>query len=117
MQRLTRLTKRQLAVLLALVILTLLVAVPASAESPQAIRIVAIVDFDFMPPTRTIAIGDRIVWRNFGSAPHTVTSSDGLFDSGALNAGQLYTRVFTSAGTYEYLCTIHPSMTASIVVQ
>jgi plastocyanin len=60
--------------------------------------------------------GSSITWINEGSEPHTVTADNGLFDSGVLNPGESYTVWLEGAGTVTYHCTIHPSMTGSIVV-
>jgi len=67
----------------------------------------------YIPQTLQAAVGDSVIWTNTEAAmPHTVTSGtncnpDGLWDSGNLNAGQSYTRVFSSAGQYPYFCNYH----------
>ena len=47
----------------------------------------------------------------------TVTSTDGLFRSGALDQGESFTFKFDKPGIYKYLCSIHPKMTAEIIVK
>jgi hypothetical protein len=42
-------------------------------------------------------------------------SGDG-FDSGTLHQGQGYTHTFQSAGTFSYVCNIHPSMKGTVTV-
>jgi plastocyanin len=55
---------------------------------------------------------------NEDSATHTATSSGNApIDSGNLMNGQSYTVTFTKAGTYKYICSIHPYMNGTIVVQ
>jgi plastocyanin len=49
--------------------------------------------------------------------PHTVTSLDGLFRSGALDQDESFSFKFTKPGTYRYVCTIHPRMTGEVVVR
>jgi plastocyanin len=79
---------------------------------------VSIVDFQFVPPAITIAVGDSIHWTNNGATPHTVTSGtdctfDNDFDSGNLNPGQGfgYKADAEDAGlTKPYFCTYHCSM-------
>ena len=59
----------------------------------------------------------NVQWTN--NAPdtdHTVTSCTGLFDSGPLSPGSVYTRTFNQAGTYDYHCAIHNSMMAVVKV-
>lgn len=77
---------------------------------------VSIFDNGFSPETLTVAAGATVTWTNTGAIPHTVTDSAGGFDSGFLLAGDTYARTFDAAGSFLYLCTIHPEMTASIVV-
>ncbi len=71
----------------------------------------------FSPPTLTVKVGSTVVWMNKDTVTHTVTTSSGnLFDSGNLPDGFVYKHTFTQVGTYQYYCTIHPSMTGTIVV-
>lgn len=69
----------------------------------------------FTPSSITVAANTTITWTNKDSAPHTVTSNSGAFDSGTINSGATFSHTFSAAGTYAYHCTIHPSMTASVV--
>lgn len=61
-------------------------------------------------------MGDTVVWRNTGSLQHTVTSEDGAFDSGLMDAGAVFEHTFDSAGAYNYRCTPHPWMKATVRV-
>jgi plastocyanin len=71
----------------------------------------------FSPSSITINVGDTIVWTNYDSASHTVTSNDGTFDSGSITNGNTFSFTFTSAGTFDYYCAPHPGMTGSVTVQ
>ena len=76
-----------------------------------------IVNFAFDPSSITIDVGDTIVWTNQDSSSHTVTSNDGTtFDSGSISNGNTFSFTFTSAGTFDYKCTPHPSMTGTVTV-
>lgn len=75
-----------------------------------------IADFAFAPTELTITVGDTVTWTNLDSVMHTATSVNGSFDSGELEQGDSYSLTFTAPGTYDYLCTPHPSMTGRIVV-
>jgi plastocyanin len=77
---------------------------------------VKIVDFAFRPGTLTIAKGTRVRWTNKGAVTHTSTSNKGVWDSGSIAPGDTFSRVFKKAGTFKYHCTLHPTMTAKIVV-
>ncbi len=76
---------------------------------------VSIIGFQFNPSTIEINKGDTVIWTNEDSAPHTVTSA-GFFDSGNMVKGQTYIRTFNEAGTFDYICTYHPSMLGKVVV-
>lgn len=76
---------------------------------------VVISDFAFHPSTLTVPAGTKVTFVNEDSTVHTATGSGG-FDSGNLQHGQSYTYTFTKAGTYNYICTIHQYMHATVVV-
>ena len=78
---------------------------------------VEIAGFAFSPSTLTITAGESVTWTNSDQVVHTATSTSGAFDSGDLDPGESFTFTFTTPGTYDYLCTPHPSMTGRIVVQ
>lgn len=79
---------------------------------------VEIKGFAFSPATLTVKIGDSVTWTNMDSAPHTVTSDSGSeLDSPTLSKGEIYSHTFNSAGTYNYYCTLHPSMKGKIIVE
>ena len=103
-----------LALLLAAIILFVLGSLEIARGATHA---VAIADFAFAPATLTITAGDTVTWTNEDQVEHTATSTSGAFDSGLLGQGESYSLTFTTAGTYDYLCTPHPSMTGQIVVQ
>lgn len=73
--------------------------------------------YAFSPGTVSVSAGTKITWKNKSNASegHTVTG-DGL-DSGVLDEGQSYTFTFKKAGTYKYVCSIHPSMKGTVNVQ
>jgi plastocyanin len=71
----------------------------------------------FTPSQLKVKPGKRVVWRNLDGMDHTVTSNNGLFDSGNLRDQASFSYVFTDAGIYQYHCRIHPQMTGSVVVQ
>jgi nitrite reductase (NO-forming) len=66
----------------------------------------------------TIKVGSTVTWTNNDPGMiHTVTSVDGLFDSGFLNEGDTWSYTFEEPGDFEYLCTPHPWMRARIIVE
>ncbi len=95
----------------------LLAPAPAAFSQTAHDVTISIKDFDFSPMTVTIKAGDSVTWKNLDGEPHTVVSLDGAFRSAALDEGESFTFRFAKPGTYAYLCSVHPRMRASIVVQ
>jgi plastocyanin len=83
----------------------------------DATNAVLIASFAFSPSSLTVKVGDTVTWTNNDSASHTVVADDGSFKSADLGQGASYQFTFKTAGTYTYKCSIHPSMTGTIVVQ
>ncbi len=73
-------------------------------------------DFKFTPGAITIHVGDTVTWTNNGPSDHTATANDGSFNTGTLKKGQSASHTFTKAGTFAYICAIHPFMKGTIVV-
>lgn len=84
-------------------------AAAPSGEAPRAEK-VEIADFAYDPDPVTVQVGGKVTWLNQDSAPHTATAEDGSFDTGTLEEGKLKSETFKQAGTYEYICQIHPDM-------
>ena len=78
---------------------------------------VTISDFTFSPGTITVNQGDTVTWVNNGPTPHSATSSSGAFDTGIYPKGQSRSHTFNEAGTFAYICTPHPFMKGTVVVQ
>ena len=79
-------------------------------------RTVNIQNFAFSPATITVTAGTTVTWKNLDEDAHTATSNDGVFDSGSILTNDTYSYTFDVAGTFEYHCTPHPQMTATVVV-
>jgi plastocyanin len=90
---------------------------PSHANAQPAAVTVPIKNFAYMPMSVTIPVGGSVTWKNFDGEPHTVTSLDGLFRSGALDQDDSFTFRFVKPGVYKYVCSIHPKMRAEIVVK
>lgn len=88
---------------------------PAAAASSDVVTI-GIADFAFEPDGLEIAVGTTVEWVNNDSFAHNVIADDGSFASETLEEGDTFTFQFTEAGTFAYICGIHPQMVASVVV-
>lgn len=89
---------------------------PTADEKPSAIEI-KIDNFSFMPQDTTVAPGTTITWINRDDVPHTVVSTNGKFKSKALDTDDKFAFTFSEPGTYEYFCSVHPKMTAKVIVK
>jgi plastocyanin len=78
---------------------------------------VSISGMKFSPANLEVAAGDTVTFTNEDSAPHTATANDGSFDTGRLSKGQSATVTIAAAGTFDYICKIHPSMKGQIVAK
>jgi 3',5'-cyclic-AMP phosphodiesterase len=88
---------------------------PAVSAAPGAITIA---NFAFTPKVTEIVKGGRVTWQNDDDVPHRIQSTDGKFaPSTVLDTRGSYGMTFAKAGRYPYFCSIHPTMTGSIVVQ
>ena len=99
------------------------VATPSPAEGAQPVEgapaaagggTVKMAGLAFAPGMLTVARGSTVVFDNDDTAPHTVTARSGGVDSGVLDPGRQFS--LTASEGFDYVCAIHPSMTARIVV-
>ena len=75
---------------------------------------------DYDPDVAQVPTGNNIEWTNDDDVAHTVTSAKdagNTFDSSLINAGEKYLLDTSKLkpGTYDYMCIVHPWMTASFV--
>ncbi|MEV4052288.1 cupredoxin family copper-binding protein [Amycolatopsis sp. NPDC049688] len=103
-----------LAVAGLLLFLSLPLAGPAAAATQQ----VMMQDYAFSPAALTVRAGDTVTWMQHDEAPHDVvtTSAPVAFRSPQLSAGQSWSYTFRQPGTYQYYCSVHPDMRASVTV-
>ena len=76
----------------------------------------------FIPAIATANVGDKIIFLNGDSAPHTSTSGtaasgpNGIWDSGLQQPGVDFVFIATNPGTYEYFCMVHPWMAGQLEI-
>ena len=79
---------------------------------------VKIDNFSFAPGEITVAKGTTVNWVNRDDIPHTVVSDDKTtFKSKPLDTDDHFSYTFSKEGTYNYFCSIHPKMTAKVIVK
>jgi len=71
----------------------------------------------FSPSPTTVRVGQRVAWRNADNVAHTATANGGAFSTGSIAAGATSDAVTMSvAGSFDYHCQFHPSMTGTLTV-
>jgi plastocyanin len=108
-------------------VVALLVTLSVSSNSPKPVAASAppaaagaeieIDNFAFTPATITIPVGTQVTWTNKDDIKHNVVSTDKAIKSKALDTNDKFTFTFTQAGTLSYVCSIHPRMKGTVVVQ
>ena len=89
-----------------------------SSANAVATGEIGIDNFSFAPKMATSAAGKRVTWVNHDDVPHQVVSANRAFPpSKVLDTGERYEHVFERAGSYEYFCSLHPTMTGTIAVR
>ncbi len=100
------------AVMLAAVVL------PGWADNAAPATVVGIDNFIFTPPKLTVKAGTTITWTNHDDIPHGIASSNAAFTkSKALDTDDSFSFTFTTPGSYQYFCYLHPHMVGTIVVE
>jgi plastocyanin len=89
----------------------------ATAADTNGATPVDVADFAFAPDPITVTAGTPIAWTNEDQVDHSIRSANGAFTEQPLAAGGGTAVVtLTEAGTYAYICGIHPAMTGTIEV-
>ena len=86
------------------------------ASTPVATDAVHIKNFAFSPATITVKAGSTVVWTNDDAIQHDVTFDGGGIASSVLNHNDTFSHTFVTAGTYHYICSIHPFMHGTVIV-
>ncbi|MFV8242109.1 cupredoxin domain-containing protein [Mycolicibacterium peregrinum] len=88
----------------------------STSSAPVSGTAVSIDNFAFAPATLTVHRGDTVTWTNHDEEPHTVAAGDGSFRSPGMDSNATFSFTFTNPGSYDYICSIHPSMHGTVVV-
>ena len=78
---------------------------------------VTIDNFTFSPADLTIPVGTTVTWLNRDDIPHSVVATKKEFRSKALDTDDSFSFTFTTAGTFEYFCGLHPHMVGKVIVK
>ena len=88
-----------------------------STAAPGNPATVTVKNFEFAPGRLSVARGTTVTWKFEDNVQHNVTaSSNAKFKSKDIETGS-YSYTFNSAGSYNYYCSIHQYMKASVTVR
>ena len=90
----------------AFVVLT--VACGGGSEQQSTGPEVMVKDIAFKPSRVSVEVGGDVSWAFEDDVAHNITAEDGSFKSQDLSKGTFHHR-FAAAGSFRYLCTIHPA--------
>jgi len=93
-----------------------LAAEPYASAAPKT-HAVTIEGLKFSPQTIEVSAGDSVVWTNKDPFPHTVVANDESFRSKEIEPNTTFKFASNKSGTVPYACTLHPTMTGTVVVR
>ena len=73
-------------------------------------------NFAYQVANIQVRAGTTVTWTNQDNVPHSITFKNGMKDSGLLYQGQSFSYTFNTPGTYQYYCSVHPYMVATVTV-
>ncbi len=88
-----------------------------AVAAQDATNVITIDNFTFSPRELTVAVGTTVKWVNHDDIPHTVVEKQTTFRSKVLDTDESYSYTFTSAGTFDYFCGLHPHMVGQIIAK
>jgi plastocyanin len=88
-----------------------------TVAAQDATNVITIDNFTFSPRELTVAVGTTVKWVNHDDIPHTLVEKKTTFRSKALDTDDSYSFTFTSAGTFDYFCGLHPHMVGQVIVK
>ncbi len=87
------------------------------SKRPLASASVTIKNFKFTPETVTVSPGDSVTWTNRDTAQHNAVDQEEEFETRLLEKGQSDSVTIDTAGTYDYICTVHPDMKGKLIAE
>ena len=92
-------------------------AARVDSTAGAGVAVVRIANLAFDGKVIRVHTGAKVRWVNQDQLQHSVTADNGGFDSGLIDPGHAYERVFDRPGNYAYHCTPHPFMTGHVIVE
>jgi plastocyanin len=90
--------------------------VAGAVAAPEAAE-VKIENLAFSPVELTVPVGTTVTWVNKDEVPHNVVDKYKTFRSKLFETDGSFSFTFANAGTYDYVCGVHPQMIGKIIVK
>ena len=81
------------------------------------VHTIVIEGMKFSPEILEIKSGDTVIWKNKDIFPHNATAENAAFKSPEIGSNGAWKTKMRKKGTYAYLCTLHPTMKATLIVK
>lgn len=71
----------------------------------------------FSPSPDTVLVGQTVSWHNNDSLTHRIIADNSAWDAGTIGPGSTSApKAMNTTGSFPYHCSIHPTMTGTLVV-
>ena len=78
---------------------------------------VVVDNFTFAPTPLTVKTGSMVTWVNHDDIPHSIVCPALQLKSHTLDTDETFAYMFDKAGTFDYMCGLHPHMRGQVTVQ
>lgn len=85
------------------------------SPNPDGSYSISMKNYAFNPAVLNVDAGKTVIWTNNDTASHDISGNG--FKSPVMSNGQTYSFTFNTAGTYDYICALHPYMKGRIIVK
>jgi plastocyanin len=97
---------------------TALVLIAGRNDRAEAADAQVVIDnFSFSPTPLTVTVGTMVTWANHDDMPHSVVFPTLKLKSPPMDTDESFKHTFDQAGTFDYVCGLHPFMHGQVVVQ
>jgi plastocyanin len=102
---------------LAAVLIAVSAGYSTGVRAEPKVHAIVIEAMKFSPAVLEVNAGDTVVWTNKDLFPHDAVANDSSFASTEMEQGQSWEYKASSKGVFPYICSLHPMMTATLIVK
>ena len=94
-----------------------LAVVGRAAAAAEADAEIVVDNFTFSPTPLAVKAGSMVMWVNHDDIPHSIVCPTLQLKSHTLDTDETFDYTFEQAGTFEYMCGLHPHMRGQVTVR